>query len=51
MLAEPVLLTVMARGVAWLARQRMVSTIIMLSTMARISLLALGWTLAEADNH
>lgn len=27
------------------------STIIMLSIMAAMSLLALGWTLAEADNH
>jgi hypothetical protein len=27
------------------------STIIMLSTMAGMSLLAVGWTLAEADDH
>ena len=35
----------------WLVGTWSTSTIIMLSTMAGISLLALGWTLAEADEH
>ena len=39
---------------AWnglLAGEWSASTLIMLSTMAAMSLLALGWTLAEADDH
>lgn len=35
----------------WLVGEWSSSTIIMLSTMAAMSLLALGWTLAEADDH
>ena len=35
----------------WLVGEWSSSTIIMLSTMAGMSLLALGWTLAEADDH
>ncbi len=35
----------------WLVGEWSTSTIIMLSTMSAMSLLALGWTLAEADDH
>lgn len=35
----------------WLVGEWSASTIIVLSTMAAMSLLALGWTLAEADDH
>jgi hypothetical protein len=35
----------------WLVGEWSTSTIIMLSMMAGMSLLALGWTLAEADDH
>lgn len=35
----------------WLVGEWSIATIIMLSTMAGMSLLALGWTLAEADDH
>jgi hypothetical protein len=35
----------------WLVGEWSSSTITMLSTMAGMSLLALGWTLAEADDH
>jgi hypothetical protein len=35
----------------WLVGEWSSSTIIMLSAMAGLSLLALGWTLAEADDH
>ncbi|HTA65593.1 MAG TPA: hypothetical protein VK753_08815 [Xanthomonadaceae bacterium] len=35
----------------WLVGEWSSSTLIMLSTMAGMSLLALGWTLAEADDH
>lgn len=35
----------------WLAGEWSSSTIIMLSMMAGMSLLALGWSLAEADDH
>lgn len=35
----------------WLVGAWSSSTIIMLSTMAAMSLLALGWTFAEADDH
>lgn len=35
----------------WLVGQWSASTVVMLSTMAVMSLLALGWTLAEADDH
>lgn len=36
---------------AWLAGEWSTSTIIMLATMAGMSLLALGWSVAEADDH
>ena len=35
----------------WLIGEWSNSTVIMLSMMAGMSLLALGWTLAEADDH
>jgi hypothetical protein len=35
----------------WLTGQWSGSSIVMLSTMAGLSVLALGWTLAEADDH
>ena len=35
----------------WLVGEWSTSTIIMLSTMAAMSLLALGWSVAEADDH
>ena len=35
----------------WLAGAGSMSTVIVLSTMAVMSLLALGWTLAEAEDH
>ena len=35
----------------WLACEWSTSTLIMLSIMAGMSLLALGWSLAEADDH
>jgi len=35
----------------WLAGRWSTSTVVMLSAMAAMSLLALGWTLAEADDH
>lgn len=35
----------------WLAGEWSTSTVITLATMAGLSLLALGWTLAEADDH
>jgi hypothetical protein len=35
----------------WLVGEWSTSTILMLATMAAMSLLALGWTLAEADDH
>jgi hypothetical protein len=35
----------------WLVGEWSNSTLIMLSAMAGMSLLALGWTLAEADDH
>jgi hypothetical protein len=35
----------------WLAGVWSTSTVITLATMAGLSLLALGWTLAEADDH
>jgi len=35
----------------WLAREWSTSTVIMLATMTGLSLLALGWSLAEADDH
>jgi hypothetical protein len=35
----------------WLAGQWSASTVITLAMLAGLSLLALGWTLAEADDH
>jgi hypothetical protein len=35
----------------WLVGEWSTSTLIMLAMMAGMSLLALGWTLAEADDH
>ena len=35
----------------WLVGEWSSSTILVLSTMAGMSLLALGWSLAEADDH
>jgi len=35
----------------WLAGECTASTIVPLMTMAVLALLALGWTLAEADDH
>lgn len=35
----------------WLAGKWSASTVVTLATMAGLSLLALGWTLAEADDH
>ena len=35
----------------WLVGQWSASTFIMLSAMAAMALLALGWTLAEAEDH
>ena len=35
----------------WSVGEWSTSTLIMLSTMAGMSLLALGWSLAEADDH